>query len=96
VLAEVDDMAMLRLLAREGEGLALVPPVVVPDEIEDGKLAETHRIPQIKETLYGIKPSRRFPYTLVGELVSRMADAGKPKGPKRLPTKGKSAPVLSG
>ena len=73
VLAEVDDMAMLRLLAREGEGLALVPPVVVRDEIEEGVLVETHRIPQIRETFYAITPSRRFPNPLVGELVARMA-----------------------
>jgi LysR family transcriptional activator of nhaA len=73
ILAEVDDMAMLRLLAREGEGLALVPPVVVRDEIEDGILVETHRIPQIRETFYAITPSRRFPNPLVGELVERMA-----------------------
>ena len=73
ILAEVDDMAMLRLLAREGEGLALVPPVVVRDEIESGVLVETHRIPQIQETFYAITPSRRFPNPLVGELVGRMA-----------------------
>jgi LysR family transcriptional activator of nhaA len=73
VLAEVDDMAMLRLLAREGEGLALVPPVVVRDEIEDGVLVETHHIPQIRETFFAITPSRRFPNPLVGELVARMA-----------------------
>ncbi|MBL9214407.1 MAG: LysR family transcriptional regulator [Opitutaceae bacterium] len=73
ILAEVDDMAMLRLLAREGEGLALVPPVVVRDEIEDGMLVATHRIPQVSETFYAITPSRRFPNPLVGELVSRMA-----------------------
>ncbi len=93
VMAEVDDMAMLRLLAREGEGLALVPPVVVRDEIEDGMLVETHRIPQIKETFYAITPSRRFPNTLVGELVSRMANASKPKGPKQPRTKAKTAPI---
>ena len=73
VLAEVDDMAMLRLLAREGEGLALVPSVVVRDEIESGVLIETHRIPQIQETFYAITPSRRFPNPLVADLVGRMA-----------------------
>jgi LysR family transcriptional activator of nhaA len=72
VMAEVDDMAMLRLLAREGEGLALVPPVVVRDEIEEGILVETHRIAQIRETFYAITPSRRFPNPLVGEMVKRM------------------------
>ncbi|MCW5549246.1 MAG: LysR family transcriptional regulator [Opitutaceae bacterium] len=72
IMAEVDDMAMLRLLAREGEGLALVPPVVVRDEIESGVLVVTHRIPQIRETFYAITPSRRFPNPLVGELVGAM------------------------
>ncbi len=76
VLAEVDDMAMLRLLAREGEGLCLVPPVVVRDEIESGALVETHRIANIRETFYAITPSRKFPNPLVAELVGRMGEAG--------------------
>ncbi len=79
IMAEVDDMAMLRLLAREGEGLALVPSVVVRDEIESGVLVETHRISQIRETFYAITPSRRFPNPLVGELVERMGGAKKPR-----------------
>ncbi len=78
VIAEVDDMATLRLLAREGEGLALVPPVVVRDEIERGELVEVHRVPELRETFYAITPSRKFPNPLVGELVLRMA-----KGPER-------------
>jgi LysR family transcriptional activator of nhaA len=77
VIAEVDDMAMLRLMAREGEGFALVPPVVVRDEIERGELVETHRVPELRETFYAITPSRRFPNPLVGELVERMAKAAK-------------------
>ena len=66
----------LLVLAREGEGLALVPPVVVRDEIESGVLVETHRITQILETFYAITPSRRFPNPLVAELVAGM---GRPK-----------------
>lgn len=77
VIAEVDDMATLRLVAREGEGLALVSPVVVRDEIERGELVETHRMPELRETFFGITPSRRFPNPLVGELVERMSKAGK-------------------
>lgn len=75
VIAEVDDMAMLRLMAREGEGFALVPPVVVRDEIERGELVETHRVPELRETFYAITPSRRFPNPLVAELVERMGNA---------------------
>ncbi len=81
IVAEVDDMAMIRLLAREGEALALVPPVVVQSEIKDGILVETHRIPQVRETFYAVTPSRRFPNPLVAELVQRIAErpAQKPK-----------------
>lgn len=69
IAAEVDDMAMLRLLARESDALTLVPPVVVQDELRSGILVERHRIPQIKETFYAITQSRRFPNQLVKELV---------------------------
>lgn len=79
IMAEVDDMAMLRLLAREGRGLALVPPVVVRDEIESGTLVETHRIPQIRESFFAITPSRRFPNPLVAELVGKMAEIKTPQ-----------------
>lgn len=72
VMAEVDDMAMLRLLARESDALSLVPPVVVRDEIARKQLVETHRISQLRETFYAITPSRRFPNPLVAELVNRM------------------------
>lgn len=80
ILAEVDDMAMLRLLAREGEGLALVPSVVVRDEIDDGILVQTHRISQIKESFYAIAPSRKFPNPLVAELVAIMTAKLPPSG----------------
>ena len=76
VLAEVDDMAMMRLLAREGEGLALVPPVVVRDEIRQKELIKTHDIPGIHETFYAITPTRKFPNPLVAELVHTMMKAG--------------------
>ena len=76
VMAEVDDMAMLRLVAREGEGLALVPPVVVQDEIASGRLVVTHRIAEIRETFYAVTPSRRFPNPLVGELIEHMVAKG--------------------
>ena len=83
IVAEVDDMAMLRLLAREGEALALVPPVVVQSEIREGTLVKTHRIPQLRETFYAVAPSRRFPNPLVAELVHRMTDrAGDASGGK--------------
>ena len=38
VRAEVDDMALMRLLVRDGDALALVPSVVVRDELRTGAL----------------------------------------------------------
>lgn len=69
IMAEVDDMAMLRLLAREGEALSLVPRVVVRDEIARGELVVTHRIPQLRETFFAITPTRRFPNPWVAKLL---------------------------
>lgn len=69
ILAEVDDMAMLRLLARERDGLTLVPPIVVRDELESGVLVEQCRIPQLTESFYAIILNRRFPNQLLRELL---------------------------
>ena len=82
VMAEVDDMAMLRLLAREREGVTLVPPIVVRDELESGVLVEHCRIPQLTERFYAISPNRRFPNELLGDLLARYA---RPSAPPVLP-----------
>ena len=69
IIAEVSDMAMLRLLAREANAVTLVPRVVVRDELKSGTLVELHRIGQIRESFYAITPSRHFPNILVKELL---------------------------
>lgn len=71
VLAEIDDMAMLRLIARERRGVALVPPIVVRDELETGVLEEYYRIPKVVETFYAITQNRRFPNPLLATLLDR-------------------------
>lgn len=76
VIAEVDDMAMLRLLARESGHLALVPPVVVMDELRQGLLVEHYQIAEIRERFYAITPSRRFPNEALRDLLAGRIDAG--------------------
>jgi LysR family transcriptional activator of nhaA len=61
IVAEVDDMAMLRLVAREHAGLAVVPPIVVKDELDMGVLVEVAKLPDLEETFFAITLSRRFP-----------------------------------
>jgi LysR family transcriptional activator of nhaA len=70
IVAEVDDMAMMRLLAREASALTLVPPVVVRDELRSGVLVERCRIPQIHESFYAITASRRFPHPALRRLLA--------------------------
>lgn len=70
ILAEVDDMAMLRLLARESEGVTLVPPIVVRDELDTGVLVEHCRIREVTETFYAIVQRRRFPNRLLSEVLA--------------------------
>jgi LysR family transcriptional activator of nhaA len=69
--AEVDDMAMLRLLAREGVGVTLVPPVVVKDELRDGRLREICKVPGLTKPFYAVTVPRQFPNPLVQELIAR-------------------------
>jgi len=71
IVAEIDDMAMLRLMAREVDALALVPPVVVRDELESGTLVERIRIPEIRETFYAITPKLRMPNQILESLLNR-------------------------
>lgn len=69
IAAEVDDMAMLRLLAREGIGRAVIPPIVVRDELASGELVELAALPGLRETFYAITLQRRFPNPLLRELL---------------------------
>ncbi|MFO1068170.1 MAG: LysR family transcriptional regulator [Geminicoccaceae bacterium] len=71
VRAEVSDMAMLRLLARESYALTLVPPIVVQDELRSGRLVEHCRLPELVERFYAIVQVRRFPNPLTAALVEQ-------------------------
>ena len=69
IAAEADDMAMLRLLARTGAGLAVIPPIVVRDELESGMLVELARLEGITESFFAVTLQRRFPNPLVSQTL---------------------------
>ena len=73
VAAEVDDMAMMRLLVREGTALAVVPPIVVADELASGLLVEADHLPGISETFYAVTVKRRFTKEIVQWLLKPAA-----------------------
>ncbi|MFE8071147.1 LysR family transcriptional regulator [Marinobacteraceae bacterium S3BR75-40.1] len=72
IAAEVDDMAMMRLLAREGHNVSILPPIVVKDELKNGTLREIAQLPDLKETFYTITLNRRFPNPLLEELWGQL------------------------
>lgn len=67
--AEVDDMAMIRLLARADAGLAVIPPIVVRDELAAGTLVEAARLEGMGEVFLAVTLQRRFPNPLVAEVL---------------------------
>ncbi|ABG33586.1 LysR family transcriptional regulator [Roseobacter denitrificans] len=73
IAAEVDDMAMMRLLARESVGLAVLPPIVVQDELHSGRLIEAGQLPDIGETFYAVTITRRFPNPILRDLLQSRA-----------------------
>jgi LysR family transcriptional activator of nhaA len=60
VQAEADDMAMLRLLARDTGALTVLPTVVVRDEIAQGTLQEFMTLPNVFESFYAVTVKRQF------------------------------------
>ncbi len=58
--AEADDMAMLRLLARDTGALTVLPTVVVKDEIAQGSLQEYMQLPNVYESFYAVTVKRRI------------------------------------
>lgn len=69
IAAEVDDMAMVRLLARENMGLAIAPAVVLTDEIRAGLLQAAPYELDIIEGFYAVTARRSFPHPLLRTLL---------------------------
>lgn len=69
IAATVDDMAMVRLLAREGAGLAIAPSVVLADELAAGTLATADFDLAIAEPFYAVTLPRKFPHPALRHLL---------------------------
>ncbi|GGC71196.1 LysR family transcriptional regulator [Marinobacter halophilus] len=74
VLAEVDDMAMMRLLTRDSGHVAVLPPVVVRDELKNGSLKDYGALPGVFEEFYAIRIRRQFESPALKELMTQPAE----------------------
>ena len=70
IVADVDDMAMVRLLAREDAGIAVAPAIVLADEIASGRLATAPFDLQIVESFHAVTVRRNFPHPGLRRLLS--------------------------
>lgn len=73
VRAEVDDMAMLRLIARDSGWLAVLPEVVVQDELRTGALVAVGRFAGLEEHFYAITTPHRHRMALLERLLAGTA-----------------------
>jgi LysR family transcriptional activator of nhaA len=76
VRAEVDDMAMLRLIARDSGWLTVLPEVVVQDELRAGLLVAVGHSTALQERFYAITTPHRHRIDVLEALLAR--DPGEP------------------
>lgn len=90
IAAEADDMAMLRLLARADVGVAVIPPIVVQDELASGRLVEAAQLDGITEVFCVVTMRRRFPNPLLSDVLAGHGPSGKEtsRGPTDAPGTG--------
>lgn len=69
IRAEVDDMAMLRLIARDSGWLTLLPEVVVQDEVGNGTLVVLGQTAQLQEHFYAITAPQRSRIEVLEQLL---------------------------
>lgn len=69
--AEVNDMAMLRLVARDSGWLALLPEVVVQDELRQGVLVRVGRSTLLEERFYATTTLQRHQIQRLEALLAR-------------------------
>lgn len=77
--AEVEDMAMLRLLARDSGGLAVLPEVVVQDELQSGRLERYCVLDAVVERFYAITAKRHFELVALKTLLEQSQSTVQPR-----------------
>lgn len=68
--AEVDDMAMLRLIARDSGWLTVLPEVVVQDELRSGTLVTVGHASQLQERFFAITTPHRHRIETLERLIA--------------------------
>lgn len=71
IIAEANDMAMLRLLARDSRALTVMPEVVVKDELRNGALKAYAQLPEVYENFYAVTVKKHFRKYEINNLINK-------------------------
>lgn len=71
IVAEANDMAMLRLLARDSMALTVMPEVVVKDELRNGVLKSYTQLDGIFENFYAVTIKKHFRKFEINQLINQ-------------------------
>ena len=62
-------LVISRRLARKGAGIAVIPPILVRDELASGLLAEVATLEGMSELFLAVTLKRQFPNPLLSEVL---------------------------
>lgn len=77
IIAEANDMAMLRLLARDSRGITVMPEVVVKDELSNGTLKSYCELPDVFENFYAVTIKKHFRKSEINNLINQFLTSKK-------------------
>ena len=69
---EVDDIALLRLLALSKKGIVVIPKIGILNDLEKNNLVILHEFKNISQKFYAITRQKRFPNPIIEELMKRL------------------------
>ena len=74
IRAEVEDVALLRIFALSGRGVAILPEVAIEREISEKRLWVLRRVPELSETFYAVTTQRKFANPMVAEMLGKFRE----------------------
>lgn len=72
IAGEIDDIALLRLLALSTDSLVLIPEIGVERDVSDKTIKVHHKFLDIKKSYYAITRQQKYPNPLSGLLIKSM------------------------
>jgi len=77
VVAEFEDAALTKIVARSGQGFIAVPTVVASEAIERYGFVPIGRTKEVETQFYAITTERRFTHPAIIAITEQLRPAGK-------------------